>query len=87
MRLCYRCDVRTTLTLDDDVAAKLADLIRETGRPFKVVVNETLRNGLNAKKALSSPDRFVVKPRRLGLRTGFTYDNVSELLEEIERGS
>jgi predicted transcriptional regulator len=38
--------VRTTLTLDDDVAERLAQLANEMRLPFKVVVNETLRRGL-----------------------------------------
>jgi hypothetical protein len=35
-----------TLTLDDDVAAKLKALTRRAGRPFRDVVNDTLRRGL-----------------------------------------
>ena len=38
--------MRTTLTLDDDVAAKLKAESRRAGRPFKEIVNETLRSGL-----------------------------------------
>ena len=38
--------MRTTLTLDDDLAERLADLARESRKPFKAVVNETLRRGL-----------------------------------------
>ena len=35
--------MRTTLTLDDDVAAKLKAEQSRAGLPFKEVVNETLR--------------------------------------------
>ena len=38
-------DMRTTLTLDDDVAAKLKAESRRARRPFKEIVNETLRSG------------------------------------------
>jgi hypothetical protein len=38
--------MRTTLTLDEDVAARLQHLTRERGISFKVAVNETLRAGL-----------------------------------------
>ena len=79
--------MRTTLTLDDDVAAKLTQLSRASGQSFKAVVNETLRNGLAAKKSMSPPERFRVRTRPLGLRPGLSYDNVGELLEEIERRS
>jgi len=33
--------VRTTLTLDDDVAAKLQAAARKSGRAFREVVNES----------------------------------------------
>jgi hypothetical protein len=38
--------MRTTLTLDDDVAAALEHLRREKDASLKEVVNETLRKGL-----------------------------------------
>ena len=38
--------IRTTLTLEDDLAERLNELSRETRTPFKVVVNQALRRGL-----------------------------------------
>jgi hypothetical protein len=38
--------VRTTMTLEDDVAEALRALAHERRKPFKQVVNETLRQGL-----------------------------------------
>jgi hypothetical protein len=38
--------MRTTLTLDDDVAAKLKTEARRAGRPLREIVNDTLRHGL-----------------------------------------
>jgi hypothetical protein len=35
--------MRTTLSVDDDVAAKLKVEGRRAGRPFREIVNETLR--------------------------------------------
>lgn len=76
--------MRTTLTLDDDVAAKLREGCRETGRSFKEVVNETLRLGLNARRQ-QAPDRpFSLRARDLRLRPGLSLDNVAELLEQVE---
>ena len=43
--------MRTTLTLDDDVAAKLKMEAHRAGRPFREVVNETLRRGLASRRA------------------------------------
>lgn len=39
--------MRTTLTLDDDIAATLKREARMSGRPFKQVVNDTIRRGLS----------------------------------------
>lgn len=75
--------MRTTLTLDDDVAAKLKAEVRRTGNSFKKVVNEVLRRELNRPAAKELPP-FKVKARDLGLRPGLSYDNIEELLDQIE---
>jgi len=73
--------VRTTLTLDDDVATLLSKEVRRTGEPFKQVVNRYLRLGLTAsKKPVRKP--FKVTPINLGLPRDF--DKVEELLEYLE---
>lgn len=76
--------MRTTLTLDDDVAAKLQEEARRSGEPFKQTVNRVLRTGLNVRAQAASIPPFKVKARPLGLRPGFNYDKVSELIEQIE---
>jgi len=40
--------MRTTVTLDDDLAIRLERLSQEQGRSFKAVINEALRAGLEA---------------------------------------
>jgi plasmid stability protein len=76
--------VRTTLTLDEDVAAKLESEARRSGRSFKQVVNDLLRSALNARPAAERRRPFAVKARDLGLRRGLSYDSVSDLLEQVE---
>ncbi len=71
--------MRTTLTLDDDVAALLKKEARKTGEPFKQVVNRFLRVGLTTKPVARKP--FVVKPFNLGLPP---FEKVEELLEWLE---
>jgi hypothetical protein len=76
--------VRTTLTLDEDVAGKLRSEVRRSGRPFREVVNETLRRGLSTRGA-SAQRPFEVAARDLGdLRPGLTLDSVADLLEQVE---
>ena len=40
--------MRTTVTLDDDLAIRLERLSQEQGRSFKAVINEAVRAGLEA---------------------------------------
>ena len=76
--------MRTTLTLDDDLAVRLQSESRRSGRPFKDVVNEYLRRGLEASRAPRPRTAFKVKARPLGIHAGLDYDNVADLLEQIE---
>jgi hypothetical protein len=75
--------VRTTLSLDDDIANLLNQEIRRSGISFKAAVNHYLRLGLMAAKQPGGK-KFVVKPRALGLPPGLNYDNIGELLDTIE---
>ncbi len=81
---CKHQDVRTTLTLDEDVAAKLAAEARRSGESFKQTVNRLLRFALLARARAKAPPPFVVQPARLGLRDGLSYDDVWGLIEQIE---
>ena len=74
--------MRTTLTLEDDLAERLADLARESKRPFKAVVNEALRRGLGDPAAPEPP--FVVKARPMNLRPGIDNRRFNELAWEPE---
>jgi hypothetical protein len=75
--------VRTTLSLDDDVARLLQKESRRSGASFKQTVNHFLRLGLGGgKKSEMKP--FQVTPRSLGLPPGLNYDNVEELLDAVE---
>ena len=75
--------MRTTLTLDDDVAAKLQAEARKSGEPFKRVVNRVLRMGLNVRVQAAALRPYKIKARAWG-SPGFNYDKVWELLEEAE---
>ena len=77
--------MRTTLTLEADIAARLRAEARRTGRPFKTVVNEALRVGLTRKGPSQPRRRFAVKAHDFGgLQPGVSLDNIGELLERIE---
>jgi hypothetical protein len=76
--------VRTTLTLDDDVRAKLEQEMRRNGKTFKEVANHYLRLGLNARRAAKPARKFVVRARPMGLRQGLSLESIPKLLEQLE---
>jgi hypothetical protein len=84
MPVLYHHDVRTTLTVDDDVAAHLQELARQSRQPFKRVVNEMLRLGLRSRQTSAPRRRFVVKARDTALKPGVELDCAASLIEQIE---
>jgi len=77
--------VRVTLTLDDDVAAKLKAESRRSGKSFKESVNHFLRLGLSSEQRFrTTAKRFKVKARPLGERPGLNYDDVWGLIEHVD---
>jgi len=55
--------MRTTLTLDEDVAAALRHLALATGRSWKEVVNEALRLGLARQRGEAVADEpYATEP-------------------------
>lgn len=76
--------MRTTLTLDEDVAARVKAEARRSGKPFKVVVNDLLRAALSLRRKPPAVPSFRVRPRKMGIRPGLDYDRIGELIEQLE---
>ena len=77
--------MRTTLTLDDDVANRIQAECRRTGQPFKVIVNEYLRIAMAQRKATQASAPFRVKAVDMGgPQPGRSYDDVGAVLEDVE---
>jgi hypothetical protein len=76
--------MRTTLTIDDGIAKALKDLAHRSNKPFKEVVNDTLRAGLRAKRAPKAK-RYRVKPASLGgVLPGVNLDKALALADALE---
>jgi hypothetical protein len=76
--------MRTTLTLDDDLAAELNRTARHTGRSFKDVVNAAIRRGLSAGDRPDSKVRppFAVTPEACGFMAGIDPLRLNQLLDQ-----
>ena len=72
--------MRTTLTLDTDVAKLVEQHRKASNQSLKETINDLLRLGL-----VAAARPFVVKSRALGLLPGMSYDNIGKLLESLDR--
>ncbi|MGE5281784.1 MAG: CopG family transcriptional regulator [Chloroflexota bacterium] len=75
--------MRTTVTLDDDVAVKLKRLARERDISFKEALNSSVRRGIERGEARSRPYRLP-PPQRLEARPGVNLDKALQLAGELE---
>lgn len=76
--------MRTTLTLDEDVAAKLRQEMIRSGAGMKEVVNAFLRRGLDAPRAEDMARPFRVHAQPMGLKAGMDLDDISGLLDFLD---
>ena len=77
--------MRTTLTLDDDLAKELAKLARRLGVSFKEVVNDAIRRGISlGDRPDAMPTPFVVEPQACGLRPGIDAAGLNRLVDDLE---
>jgi hypothetical protein len=76
--------MRTTLTLDDDVAARLEREQRRRKVPFRTVVNDLLRAGLDASTRRHARKPFETRAVRLGPSVIGSLDDIEEVLARAE---
>jgi hypothetical protein len=78
--------MRTTVTLDDDLAIRLEQFRAERGLSFKEALNNVIRRGLAAVKAeaQAGPDGGRTRPLTLGRRLIDDIDTVPEALAIAE---
>jgi hypothetical protein len=76
--------MRTTLTLDPDVARLLVEEAHRQRKPFKEVVNEAIRRGLAPEPRAPKQGRFRVRPHRTALRPGVDPGSLNRLVDELE---
>lgn len=76
--------MRTTLTLDDDLAGLLKRRAREFGIPFKEAVNRTIRAGMSDAGATrrDAPPKTI--SHSFGFAPGIDLDKLGQLADELE---
>lgn len=75
--------MRTTLTLDPEIADRLKQEAALGKRSFKAIVNEALRRGLGMETTKRAP-RFRVQPHSSRLLPGIDPTRLNQLVDELD---
>ena len=76
--------MRTTLTIEDDIAAQIQERRRRSGHSLKRVVNALLREGLRSRQRRPRRKKYRTKTCELGMRPGFDPVKLNQLVDELE---
>jgi hypothetical protein len=76
--------MRTTLTLEDDLASLLKARARQLGVSFKETVNRVIRAGLGTEMEPPRGDVPKTIPHSFGFRPGIDLDKLNQLVDELE---
>ena len=76
--------MRTTLTIEDDLAIQIEELRRTKGLSMKKAVNALLREGLAYRSKPLQARPYRTKAKQLNFRSGFDPTKMNQLVDEIE---
>ena len=79
----YDAYMRTTLTLDNDVAEALRERARLLDLSFKQVVNDTLRRGMLPEASRSTVHKYRVVPNHSTLAPGVDPLKLNQLNDQL----
>jgi hypothetical protein len=76
--------MRTTVTLEPDLARKVKALAARRGLSFKQALNELIRRGLSAPAQQNAQARYTVTPHAGGFRPGIDPGKLNQLVDQLE---
>ena len=76
--------MRTTLTLDPDVARMIEEEVHRLRKPLKQVVNDALRRGLAPPVGRAPVRRYRVQPHAARLLPGLDRGKLNALVDDLE---
>jgi hypothetical protein len=76
--------MRTTLTIDDDLARALREKAHQTGAPFKEIVNKAIRAGLEQVDKPKQTRPYKCKSYSLGYPPRADLDHALSLVDRLE---
>ena len=78
--------MRTTLTITDEIDARLRKIAQEQRRSYKEVVNEALTRGLDHIEVREPGSGYRVRATDFGFRPGVDPQKLNQLYDEVEAG-
>lgn len=82
MRVCF--SMRTTLTIDDDLAAAIEQLREERNLGLRAAIDQLLRAGLESVKRTPKPTPYQTPVFEGGLMPGIDPNRMNQLVDELE---
>jgi hypothetical protein len=76
--------MRTTLTLDPDVAQRVKQAMAARKLTLKRVINDALRAGLSSVEKPPPAKKFVVEPWSFGFNPGIDLNKLGQFLDDLE---
>jgi hypothetical protein len=77
--------MRTTVTLDDDVANELKKRAKRSEKSFKQELNDSLRLAFSLSRSSTvRQKRFRVRPHRSAFRTGVDIMKLNQLVDQLD---
>ena len=76
--------MRTTISIDEDVLDRARLLKDKLHIPFRAVINQALRVGLEKVEQPAKRRSYRTKPHAMGLRQGYNLDNIQDLLAQAD---
>jgi len=76
--------MRTTITIDDDLARRLQDEMRARGTNFRQTLQNVLARGLESKPRAVKDEAFRVQARPMGLKAGIDPARLQDFDNDLE---
>jgi Arc/MetJ-type ribon-helix-helix transcriptional regulator len=76
--------MRTTVTLEPDVARLLSERARQTRKSFKETLNAAVRSGLGRVTDSSEDREFTIEARPMQLKAGVDAGRLNSLLDDLD---
>ena len=77
--------MRTTLTIEDDLAKQLKEIVHRSGKSFKQVVNDALRAGIQNGRIATASKPYRLIPQFMGdVDRRYNLDKTLQLADRLE---